>query len=110
MEFRGEGSLFCERDLQSALLEDTEDEEELVCWVTDVGWEVLDRELLRGDIASSSMVTGWKTCQKVNKLVEELKRMIRIRRKDKALEYDRFGREKQIRSKSGRTRLTKASA
>lgn len=51
-ELRGEGNLFSECDLRSALLEDMEEdeEEETGCCVADIGWDVFDRELLRGDM------------------------------------------------------------
>lgn len=66
-ELWGEGSLFSERDLWSALADDTEDEEEFVCWMRDVGRAILDRELLRGDMASPSMVTDRTSCREAEK-------------------------------------------
>lgn len=74
LECRREGSLLVERDVRSALMDDTEDDEELVCWVTDVGWEVFDRELLRGDMALSRRIMNCATCLRADNCLTETAR------------------------------------
>ena len=52
-ELRGDGSLFCERTLRSALPEEMEDEEELVCCCAEgVGCVVRARDERRGDMTN----------------------------------------------------------
>lgn len=65
VELRGEAALMFERELRSALPDETDDEDELVCCVAErVGCKIFERELLLGDMATKQSMRASGHCAK----------------------------------------------